>query len=491
MREAQRRQTTLCRRRGLRRHTPASRWMHLDHMQVGDMHRIQIEWLKFALLALVTGDFLKKLILLKTFIHAAMVRDPILQQHLTQVHNTISFLIVGVAMKYSSYISCVIAWFHLDHALHDITPLEEARALNFLPHRNIRLADWDDAQCMINTSFSSSSLRRIYDSFNLAQVTNGNGYIRILTGGTDQHGTPCNYLIHSEELFLFFMTRCKKGLSITDMVNFIMGGYFNRWSYGWRWILFYLDDRYRNIIGHQGMLRFVDQFPQFFTAIENYVKKPKLHYNMDGDVWRSTGLDHCPYRIAFFVDCKIYRTNVPFSGPAGDYEGAPCKRRYRGTQEAFFTRYGKRHGLKVETCYFPNGITTMFGPVSCRRHDCSGGASVQDMSGLNTFLEQVQSGRYVPPYAGFGDFIYGINVPCIRTYYRAYFPPALRTEYMRICDAELGACRQGIEWDYGKTSDIFAITKNPDNFRLAKSSPVSLLNTCNSEYVPCTHIILI
>jgi hypothetical protein len=46
---------------------------------------------------------------------------------------------------------------------------------------------------------------------------------------------------------------------------------------------------------------------------------------------------------------------------------------------------------------------------------------------------------------------------------------------MQICDAEIKACRQGIEWNYAKTANIFAISKNTDNFKMGKANPVSVV----------------
>ena len=52
-------------------------------------------------------------------------------------------------------------------------------------------------------------------------------------------------------------------------------------------------------------------------------------------------------------------------------------------QSAFYTEYKKIHGIKVETEYLPNGITTLFGPVSCHLRDVNG---VLKKSNLNRFL---------------------------------------------------------------------------------------------------------
>jgi hypothetical protein len=43
----------------------------------------------------------------------------------------------------------------------------------------------------------------------------------------------------------------------------------------------YLDDRYQNIIGQQGLTRFVDQFPDFFDAIQEKVQQSYIVENHD------------------------------------------------------------------------------------------------------------------------------------------------------------------------------------------------------------------
>ena len=80
------------------------------------------------------------------------------------------------------------------------------------------------------------------------------------------------------------MTRMRKGLPHTDMCTLIIGGSSKRWSPAWRWMLFYLDKRCRNIIGHQGLLRFVDDFPQFFQAIQQKVMQDEIKHNVDGTI---------------------------------------------------------------------------------------------------------------------------------------------------------------------------------------------------------------
>lgn len=51
----------------------------------------------------------------------------------------------------------------------------------------------------------------------------------------------------------------------------------------------------------------------------------------------------------------------------------------------------------------PNGISTLFGPVSARCHDING---VLQMSGLNNFLIEIQPNKQ-HEYQALGDGAYG------------------------------------------------------------------------------------
>ena len=52
------------------------------------------------------------------------------------------------------------------------------------------------------------------------------------------------------------------------------------------------------------------------------------------------------------------------------------------------------------------------------------------------------------------------------------------TEYMRICDTEMEACRQTIEWNFGKNQNIFSICKDPYQYKLRKQNPYTLEMFC-------------
>ena len=279
------------------------------------------------------------------------------------------------------------------------------------------------------------------------------------------------YLFDPEELFLYTMMRMKTGDDHTQMC-YVFGGSTKKWSYAWRWIMIYLDKRYENIIGHQGLLRFVDEFPNFYSAINEKVKRARIH-DVDertGMCNYTTGLDFLPVDICMFIDCSIDQIRRPLSGPNGDYEGASRKEGNDELQRAFYTGYKKYHGIKVETVLLPNGLSTLFGPVSARRHDING---VLQMSQLNEFLVAIQTNRQ-QEYQALGDGAYGCNLRCIRSYLtsRAGQPP-LTDEQKRVNKA-LKYCRWTIEWSYGRISRDFEICANPKHNMIGKRNPYAL-----------------
>jgi hypothetical protein len=72
------------------------------------------------------------------------------------------------------------------------------------------------------------------------------------------------------------------------------GGDYNRWSYGYPWMLRYLDKRYRNIIRHQGLTRFAGNFYRFHKAIEEYVQRDHPRKLVDGTMTVVPGINFMP-----------------------------------------------------------------------------------------------------------------------------------------------------------------------------------------------------
>ena len=121
------------------------------------------------------------------------------------------------------------------------------------------------------------------------------------------------------------MTKCKLGHANTLLCKLIFGGNAFRWSFGYLWILKYLNKRYDRTISCNKLRDYVDDFSIFYKAINHFIKKTSLRHFHDGTAVERQGLSFLPWSIFGFIDCSINRINRPMLGPHGDYDGAPCK----------------------------------------------------------------------------------------------------------------------------------------------------------------------
>lgn len=396
-----------------------------------------------------------------------------------KVHTALFVLLQIEKARYGSHQKLISKWFWIDHLCHDISPLEESRTFIILPWRDLRLRDWEDHTCYFFTGYRRQQLIRIYNAFGFREecMKSNKRFLTVSNHHVNAGGYECKYRFHPEELFLFGMTRVRHGCSIKLLVNTVFGGYATRWSYGWPYFLIFLDERYDCILGHQGLMRYLKDFPRFADAIKRFVMKPKIHHR-GGRKFRSPGLAAEPWPVAYFIDCSNTRSNVAFSGPDGDYEGAPRKLLYRWCNMALYTKFKKLHGLKVETILLPNGISTVGGPRACRHHDTGG---MLRMSQLDTFLRLIQA-REEQTYLGFGDLIYAAAwLRSFRTYFRSYKGGPPLTSYQKLCNAEYKAARERIEFSYQDRNNLCKICADPANFRLGKRHPYAMeqLRVCH------------
>jgi len=372
--------------------------MHLSHGEVGFRYYMQNFMAIYGGAARSSLSMLPPLILLSIIIRNNVLNPTTLNTAATAT----SFLLRIQCTNYIFNQNRFSRLIQQDHIYHDIPLEEENNALaTRLPRQNIRFNSWTDQECYDNTSFRKEQLQRIYHKFGLAQLAAQNhGFIRVPTN----HET---YRFDPEELFLFLMTKCKTGLSNKVLCDLIFGGHASRWSFGYPWILRYLDERYKDTIGNQVLHRFVDDFPKFYNAFNSFVQKTSTQHHNDGTATDHLGLRFMPFDIFALIDCSIYRINRPLSGPDGDYIGAPRRENYFNAQRSVYTGYKKCHGIKVQTIMLPNGISCVYGPASARVSDI-GANGILEMSGLDMFLLQLQQNA-PHTYIAFGDGAYNAN----------------------------------------------------------------------------------
>jgi hypothetical protein len=169
-----------------------------------------------------------------------------------------------------------------------------------------------------------------------------------------------------------------------------------------------------------------------------------------------------------------------FSGPHGDYEGAARRAQFADVQQAFYTGYIKGHGIKVETVFLTNGISTLFGPVSAWQAD----AGIAAMSNLNAFLVLIQRGQFFSPVGAevlfnvFGDLAFNLGHQCIQPYYRTFAAAAQLTDAQRRCNAAMRSAHITIEKNYAMVSNLFRICAEKDGYKIAKEKPYTIKQLC-------------
>jgi hypothetical protein len=149
-----------------------------------------------------------------------------------------------------------------NHELHLVPPDEENdHPSTRMPWQNLCLDSWMEQEAYGFTSFTKDQLNKIYHHFGLAaRAAQNDGAIPVPTGAN--HGR--NYHFHPEELFSFMMTKCKTGFSNKALCDLIFGGHSSWWSFGYPWILAYLDDRYSRTLSHEKLCDYVHLFPEFY-----------------------------------------------------------------------------------------------------------------------------------------------------------------------------------------------------------------------------------
>jgi hypothetical protein len=99
------------------------------------------------------------------------------------------------------------------------------------------------------------------------------------------------YKFDPEEIILYTLCRIATGLPSATIVDMYFGGAHSRWGYGYRFILDYIDQRYASILGHQGLLWFIEKFPDFHR-LEHYCQRDHIRYDANNIPETVPGLNH-------------------------------------------------------------------------------------------------------------------------------------------------------------------------------------------------------
>ena len=247
---AKRRAETGLRRRTRKRlATSNERWLHLSAGNVGVMDSLQSLMGSTSLVCTILNFQLAMALAVENVANG--------NTDMAAVNSVIN----AVAMNLTTFLGLMGAWTTADNMLFDIPHHEDEMMRQFAAPTNLRIDDLTDTACHKMTHFFHGQLRRLYTAFDLEGylVQLDADMLPFYTGYTSpRSGSQCCYRIHPEEVFLFTMTKVATGLSNQRIVDMYIGGDYARWSYAYPWMIKYLDERYRDIIGHQGLTRVID-----------------------------------------------------------------------------------------------------------------------------------------------------------------------------------------------------------------------------------------
>ncbi|MGH3054609.1 MAG: hypothetical protein ACRDL7_06480, partial [Gaiellaceae bacterium] len=149
----------------------------------------------------------------------------------------------------------------LDDSIMDMTLEEELSAVARVCNLFRRIDDFQtDDQAKNLTNFTKDQLRELLAKFGLPV------WVAFYYGVTNRR----RYIFRSEELLIYMLLFMKMGVNKVKLES-MMGKEARRYGYGYSWLVHYLDERYRHVIGPNGIRRWIDQFPEFAEVIRKKV----------------------------------------------------------------------------------------------------------------------------------------------------------------------------------------------------------------------------
>jgi hypothetical protein len=288
---------------------------------------------------------------------------------------------------------------------------------------------------------------------------------------TDDQGKN-NYRFHREELLLYMLLKMKDSLRHTTMADKVTGGDARRWSYGYKYIVHYIDKRYEHLIGPNGMRRWITKFPEFAEKIRQAVARYRLYVDEEGNMvyeFEGCPFDVNDFRVVGFLDCKDRQTRKPRTGPAGDYQGAMRKTGSYLAQRAVYCGHHHHHGVRVLTFSLPNGMTAaVYGPTSVRRHD----VTLLNWSRIDEVLSEILGFLGMGNYAFYGDAAY------TRGRYHSIVarhdptPLAPLNERQKLENQAMKKVRISVEWSYQQVGGLWKLSEDPDAFKLEQDPAI-------------------
>ena len=198
-----------------------------------------------------------------------------------------------------------------------------------------------------------------------------------------------------------------------------------------------------------------------FPSLNSYNVFAFLHYTLFKGIQYNDAND--PFRVFAFIDCSMFQTSTPRTGPSDRFEGAARFDDAYDEQRAVYTGWKKLHGMKIFTVMMPNGLQAVYGPISVRRNDIDAAQS----SGLDQYLHDIQQGQDIK-FCVLGDGIFkalAFDHTTIRSYHQEQLGAPL-TAIQEHENRIMRKVRVEIEHAYGDITKYFDLTDKKEEWKL-------------------------
>lgn len=290
------------------------------------------------------------------------------------------------------------------------------------PKKNRRIEDWNDVDARAYLLFSTDELRHLKNHLFDSQPT-------------DSFTWNDHKFTYEETLLIAcdYMANATKYQRMKDT----FGGNWTNFSGPVNFFARYLHQKYYNRLSGDSLHYWAPWVPKFREQLWKWVC-----FDDDGNKIDGINVPFDEFGVFGWIDCNQNETCRPGGGPINDNDDRRPEENQ--IQRAFFSSYGKLHGMKSQALYGPNGMYLSMYFSSISPND----KGVVNLSGIEGALKEAlenyktHDNRLYPKM--YGDAIYDQSETCM-------VANGVDSEFIR----RLTSSRGDVEHVFGLTSNLF------------------------------------
>jgi len=314
----------------------------------------------------------------------------------------------------------------------------------FEPKRNRTIAELSRQDCYHNYTVSKHQLRLLYHHWRIP----------------DHFRSRHRHVFSGEECFLVYLYHLMRGTPFTEMARHEFGGNPRYFTYMFNAMNDHLYLTFYHKISGVSLKEWLPHNVHHFrrlvyrTLMDGGIERTTYdnNGNLDETLFLRPRISLDEFRVFGLLDDSSLPTARPGPGRSNDTEV--------DTQRTVYSGYFKKHGLKCQLVYLPNGLIGSVFITEIRQND----NGVQNMSGLNNHLLRVLHGNFIGALAPalYCDGIFSLLPTIIPRYTNN------PTADERLLNLRMSSIRECIEWVFADHHQFFRLFHTRDTLRLRR-----------------------